>query len=132
MVSRSRQASRPALIAKWEPRLGVQVARFYVQRMRTRWGSCNPITASIRLNTDLAKKPQECLEYIVVHEMVHLLEPTHNDRFVALMDRYLPNWQHQHQMLNRLQSATRIRECESSTWANSTPLLRLVRREVVI
>jgi predicted metal-dependent hydrolase len=82
--------------------VGVQVARFYVQRMRTRWGSCNPITASIRLNTDLAKKPQECLEYIVVHEMVHLLEPTHNDRFVALMDRYLPNWQHQRQMLNRL------------------------------
>ncbi len=54
------------------------------------------------LNTDLAKKPQECLEYIVVHEMVHLLEPTHNDRFVALMDRYLPHWQHQRQMLNRL------------------------------
>ena len=92
----------PALIAKWEPLLGVQVARYYVQRMRTRWGSCNPVTASIRLNTDLAKKPQECLEYIVAHEMVHLLEPTHNDRFVALMDRYMPQWQERRQLLNRL------------------------------
>ena len=92
----------PALIAKWEPRLGVKVARFYVQRMRTRWGSCNPITTSIRLNTDLAKKPQECLEYIVVHEMMHLLEPTHNARFIALMDRYIPQWQERRQLLNRL------------------------------
>jgi predicted metal-dependent hydrolase len=92
----------PELIAKWEPLMGVRVARFFVQRMRTRWGSCNPTTASIRLNTDLAKKPRECLEYIVVHEMVHLLEPTHNARFVALMDRFIPSWQHHRQALNRL------------------------------
>jgi len=65
--------------------MGVKVERFFVQRMKTKWGSCNPRSTSIRLNTDLAKKPRECLEYIVVHEMAHLLEPTHNSRFVALM-----------------------------------------------
>lgn len=92
----------PALIAKWEPIFGVQAAQFQVRRMRTRWGSCNPRTASILLNTDLAKKPPECLEYIIVHELVHLLEPTHNARFIALMDRHLPSWQHHRQTLNRL------------------------------
>jgi predicted metal-dependent hydrolase len=92
----------PALIAKWEPQVGVKVTRFFVQRMKTCWGSCNPKACSIRLNTDLAKKPQGCLEYIVVHEMVHLLEPTHNARFVSLMDRFMPNWQTQRLVLNRL------------------------------
>jgi predicted metal-dependent hydrolase len=80
----------------------VKAERFFVQRMKTRWGSCNPATASIRLNTDLAKKPIQCLEYIVVHEMMHLLEPTHNARFIALMDRYMPQWQERRQLLNRL------------------------------
>jgi predicted metal-dependent hydrolase len=80
----------------------VKLEKFFVQRMRTRWGSCNPKTATIRVNTDLAKKPRQCLEYIVVHEMVHLLEPTHNAQFVALMDRTMPRWQHYRQMLNRL------------------------------
>ncbi|MBM3982339.1 MAG: M48 family metallopeptidase [Planctomycetes bacterium] len=92
----------PALAALWEPRMGVKVARFFVQRMKTRWGSCNPTTRSIRLNTDLAKKPRECLEYILVHEMCHLLEPTHNARFVALMDRFIPRWQYHRNVLNRL------------------------------
>jgi predicted metal-dependent hydrolase len=92
----------PALIEKWERHLGVKVERFYVQRMKTRWGSCRHDTGSIRLNTDLAKKPIECLEYILVHEMIHLLEPTHNQRFVDLMDRYLPNWRHQRAQLNNL------------------------------
>jgi len=92
----------PDLIAKWEPMMKVSVARFHVQRMRTRWGSCNPIARSIRLNTDLAKKPRECLEYIIVHEMLHLLEPTHNPRFVALMDRFMPRWHLLREMLNRL------------------------------
>ena len=82
----------PDLIAKWEPVLGVRVDRFFVQRMKTMWGSCNHKRRTIRLNTELAKKPAECLEYIVVHELVHLLEPTHNDRFVALMDRFMPQW----------------------------------------
>ena len=63
----------PDLIARGEPILGVQVKRVFVQKMKTKWGSCNPRSRSIRLNTDLAKKPRECLEYIVVHEMVHLL-----------------------------------------------------------
>ena len=92
----------PALVAKWEPLLGVSVGRVFVRRMKTRWGSCNPANRTIRLNTDLAKKPPECLEYIVVHEMVHLLEPTHNARFVALMDRFLPGWPHRRDALNRL------------------------------
>jgi len=92
----------PALIPKWERLMGVKVERFFVQRMKTKWGSCNPAARHIRLNTDLAKKPRECLEYIVVHEMVHLLEHTHNERFIALMDRYLPKWKSSRQLLNRL------------------------------
>ncbi len=90
------------LVAKWEPLMGVKVQKVFVQQMKTRWGSCNPASASIRLNTDLAKKPRECLEYIVVHEMVHLLEPTHNGRFVALMDRFMPKWKFYRDTLNRL------------------------------
>jgi len=92
----------PLLIAKWEPLMGVKVERFFVQRMKTKWGSCNHRARSIRLNTELAKKPPECLEYIVVHEMTHLLEPTHNDHFVALMDRFMPKWQFYRDQLNRL------------------------------
>jgi predicted metal-dependent hydrolase len=90
------------LIAKWEQIIGVQVERVFVQRMKTKWGSCSRQSTRIRLNTDLAKKPLECLEYIVVHEMVHILEPTHNARFMNLMDRLMPNWRFYRQMLNRL------------------------------
>ncbi|MGA2502488.1 MAG: SprT family zinc-dependent metalloprotease [Anaerolineales bacterium] len=100
-----REQLKPAvlpLIAKWEPQLDVHVSHFFVQLMKTRWGSCNPDTGSIRLNTELAKKPRECLEYIVVHEMVHLLEPTHNRRFVALIDQFMPNWQFVRDILNQL------------------------------
>lgn len=92
----------PDLIAKWEPLMGVKVERFYVQRMKTKWGSCNPTVNSIRLNTELAKKPLECLEYVVVHEMVHLLEPTHNKRFISLLDGFIPKWQFYREILNRL------------------------------
>ena len=92
----------PPLLARWQPLLGVEVERFFVQRMKTRWGSCNHRARTIRLNTELAKKPMECLEYIVVHELVHLLEPTHNARFVALMDRVMPEWRFHRQALNRL------------------------------
>lgn len=92
----------PALLAKLEPLLGVKATRVFVQRMKTKWGSCTPNSGYIRLNTDLAKKPPECLEYIVTHELVHMLEPTHNERFVALMDLYLPHWQHLRRQLNRL------------------------------
>lgn len=90
------------LIAKWEPLVGVKVERVFVQRMKTKWGSCNPTRRSIRLNTDLAKKPRECLEGIVVHEMVHMLEPTHNARFIALMDRLMPQWRVYREQLNQL------------------------------
>ena len=90
------------LIAKWEPILNVKVEKFFVQRMKTKWGSCSPRSGYIRLNTDLAKKPPECLEYIVVHEMAHLLEPTHNARFIALMHRFMPRWQFYRAELNRL------------------------------
>lgn len=92
----------PTLITKWEPRLGVTVSRFHVQRMKTKWGSCNPNGHTIRLNTELAKKPIECLEYIVVHEMVHLIEPSHNRLFVALMNEHFPKWNFYRDELNRL------------------------------
>jgi len=92
----------PSLLAKWEPLLRVKARRVFVQRMKTKWGSCTPDPGYIRLNTDLAKKPRECLEYIVVHELVHLIEPTHNGRFVALMEMYLPHWQHLRRQLNKL------------------------------
>jgi len=91
-----------SLIIKWEPIMGVKVERFFVQRMKTKWGSCNPEAKSIRLNTDLAKKPPECLEYIVVHEMTHLLEPSHNQRFISLMDEFLPKWRFYKEELNNL------------------------------
>lgn len=92
----------PPLIAKWEPLLGVKVERFFVRRMKTKWGSCNYKARNIRLNTELAKKPQECLEYVIIHEMAHLLEPTHNSRFVMLMDRFMPKWQFYRDKLNQL------------------------------
>jgi predicted metal-dependent hydrolase len=96
------RAAAVPLVAKWQRRIGVRTAGLFVQRMKTRWGGCNPVAGTIRLNTDLAKKPRECLEYILVHELAHLLEPTHNARFVALMDRHLPMWRSVRQTLNRL------------------------------
>ncbi len=92
----------PSVISKWELLMGVKVERFFVQQMKTKWGSCNPTAKSIRLNTDLAKKPRECLEYIVVHEMAHLLEATHNSRFNALMDQFMPKCQFYRDQLNQL------------------------------
>jgi len=90
------------LIAKWEPQLGVKAERVFVQRMKTRWGSCTPPRRSIRLNSELAKKPRECLEYVIVHELVHLLEPTHNQKFVSLMDKFMPQWRQHRDELNRI------------------------------
>lgn len=92
----------PHILKRWTRTIDVEVARFFVRSMKTKWGSCNAATGTIRLNTELAKKPRECLEYIVVHEMVHLLEPTHNAHFMALMDRFMPRWQVYRQELNRL------------------------------
>lgn len=99
---RQLRTAASALIAKWEPVLGVTVARLFVQRMKTKWGSCNHRAATIRLNTELARKPPESLEYIVVHEMAHLLEPTHGGRFIAVMDRVMPGWPHRRDHLNQL------------------------------
>lgn len=96
-----KQAITP-LLDKWEPVVGVKASKIYVRRMKTKWGSCNARRKSIRLNSELAKKPKESLEYIVVHELVHLLEPTHNKRFIALMDEFMPNWRHRRDVLNAL------------------------------
>lgn len=96
-----RNAVQP-LIDEWGPVIGVRVNCLFVQHMKTKWGSCNSRTRNIRINTELAKKPQECLEYIVVHEMVHLLEPRHNTRFISLMDQYIPKWQFIKEVLNQL------------------------------
>jgi predicted metal-dependent hydrolase len=92
----------PELIQRWTVVMGVSVDGFYIQQMKTKWGSCNHHAGTIRLNTELAKKPKDCLEYIVVHEMAHLLEPTHNYRFIATMDRFMPNWKLRREYLNQL------------------------------
>ena len=91
----------PGLIKKWEPLIGVSVARVSVRPMKTRWGSCSIKSRRIRINTELAKRPPECLEYIIVHEMVHLLEPSHNKRFAALMNGFMPDWKNYRTLLNR-------------------------------
>lgn len=92
----------PEIIRTWEPRLGVKVHGYYLQRMKTRWGSCNHLRGSIRLNTELVKKPQHLLEYVVVHEMAHLLAPTHDARFIAVLDAHLPRWREMRGELNAL------------------------------
>jgi len=92
----------PELLARWTPVLGVNAEHFFIQQMKTKWGSCNPRAGRVRLNTELAKKPKECLEYVLVHELVHLLEPTHNARFIALMDQFMPDWEVVRDRLNRL------------------------------
>lgn len=96
------KAAIPPLVAKWEKHLGVAVEDFGVRKMKTQWGSCSPETKTIRLNLELAKKPLECLEYVILHEMVHLLEPTHNSRFIALMDQFMPSWRFYQEQLNAL------------------------------
>lgn len=81
-----------ALIAKWEPLMGVKVAAWGVKKMKTRWGTCNTPARRIWLNLELAKKPPACLEFVLVHELIHFQERHHNDRFKSLMDRYVPTW----------------------------------------
>lgn len=92
----------PALIEKWEKRMNVKIGEFGIKKMKTRWGTCNCEAKRIWLNLELAKKPRECLEYIVVHEMVHLLERKHNDIFVAYMNQFFPKWRFYKDELNRL------------------------------
>lgn len=89
------------LIEKWEPKIGVAVAEYGIKAMKTKWGTCNPVARRIWLNLELAKKPIECIEYIVVHEMVHILVRKHDDDFIRLMDRHLPKWKFHREELNR-------------------------------
>ena len=91
----------PALLAKWEPRIGVRVGEVRIKKMKTCWGSCNQEAGRVWLNLELAKKQPSCLEYILVHEMVHLIERRHNERFRDLMDRHMPQWRMHRDALNR-------------------------------
>jgi predicted metal-dependent hydrolase len=95
------RAVLPDLVPKWAHLLGVEVRQVFVQTMKTRWGSCNPANQTIRLNTDLGKKPIHALEYVVVHELVHLLERHHSDAFSRHMDRVMPQWRAYREQLNR-------------------------------
>lgn len=102
----------PPLVKKWEGKLGVNVSAYFLQRMKTKWGSCNRRAGTIRLNTELVKKPIDLLEYVVAHEVVHLVEPSHSERFVALMNRHYPTWRDARAELNELPLAT-------ERWTNS-------------
>lgn len=95
----------PGLIREWQPTLGVQVAEWRIRRMKTRWGTCNIHDRRIWVNLALARKPRECLEYVLVHEMVHLLERLHNARFHAYMDRFMPDWRMRRDRLSAVPQA---------------------------
>jgi len=92
----------PKLMAKWQPELKVEASFVGIKRMKTKWGSCNTQTARIWINLELVKKPPECLEFIVVHELVHLHERKHNERFIGLMNLHLPNWREHRAKLNKM------------------------------
>ncbi len=92
----------PPLIQKWERKLKVSVSGYFLQRMKTKWGSCNHAAGNIRLNTELVKKPKDLLEYVIVHEMAHLIEPTHGDRFIAILEEHYPSWREARAELNEL------------------------------
>ncbi|MDD4399744.1 MAG: SprT family zinc-dependent metalloprotease [Dysgonamonadaceae bacterium] len=89
------------LIVKWQKKIGVQAKFWAIKRMKTRWGTCNHKRGRILINLELAKKPVACIEYVVVHELLHLIEKKHDDKFVALMTRYLPKWKSTKEELNR-------------------------------
>lgn len=92
----------PPLLDKWQSTLGVEVDDWGIKKMKTKWGSCNPASRRVWFNLELAKKPAPCLEYIVMHELAHLLERHHNDRFTALLDTHLPQWRQYREMLSAL------------------------------
>jgi len=94
----------PPLIAEWEPRIGVEVSDWGIRRMKTRWGTCNTRAKRVWLNLDLAKKPPACLEYVLVHEMLHLVERHHNDRFHQLMNDLFPHWRLRKEELDNILS----------------------------
>jgi hypothetical protein len=91
-----------SLIQKWESKLGVGVEQYFLQRMKTKWGSCNHTVGHIRLNTQLVTKPKDLLEYVIVHEMVHLIEPTHSERFLTILGKHYPTWRVARAELNEL------------------------------
>lgn len=92
----------PEIIEKWEQKIGVKVSHWQVKQMKTKWGTCNIEEKRIWINLELAKKPLHCLEYIIVHEMLHLIERHHNDRFLSLMEKFMPQWKFNKEELNRL------------------------------
>jgi len=98
----------PSLIQKWERKLDVKVNDYFLQRMKTKWGSCNHRDGHIRLNTELVKKPKDLLEYVIVHEMAHLIEPTHSDRFIAILEEHYPTWREARAELNELPLAAEV------------------------
>ncbi|MDR3173936.1 MAG: M48 family metallopeptidase [Treponema sp.] len=89
------------LVPLWAARIGVSVQRIYYRKMKSHWGSCNYTKKTIRLNTELAKRQPQCLEYVILHELVHILEPSHNRNFYRLMDKYLPSWKLIRKQMNR-------------------------------
>ena len=98
----------PPLIQRWERKLKVSVSGYFLQRMKTKWGSCNHAAGNIRLNTELAKKPKDLLEYVIVHEIAHLIEPTHSDRFIAILEEHYPSWREARAELNELPLAAEV------------------------
>lgn len=92
----------PSMIATWEKKIGVEVNEYGIKKMRTKWGTCNHNAKRIWLNLELARKPLECIEYIVVHELIHIIESSHNRRFIALLDDHMPKWKFFRDELNRL------------------------------
>ena len=91
-----------SLMTSWQKKLGVGVSTWGIKKMKTKWGACNAKARRVWLNLELVKSPRECIEYIVVHELVHLLVRRHDDRFFAAMDRHLPNWRSRRDLLNAL------------------------------
>jgi len=101
----------PPLIKKWEPKLNVKVTGYFLQRMKTRWGSCNHRAAHLRLNTELVKKPKDLLEYVIVHELVHLIEPVHSECFIAILQEHYPTWREARAELNELPLSAEVWSC---------------------
>ena len=91
----------PVLVAKWEKKMCLRANELRIKRLKTMWGSCNPTAKRIWFNLELAKKSELCVEYIIVHELAHLIERNHGDRFIKLMDRYMPQWRSIREELNK-------------------------------
>jgi len=90
------------LIKVWEKKFNVKVSKLFLQKMKTRWGSCNKVAGNIRLNTELVKKPKNLVEYVVIHELAHLIEAKHNNRFIKILNEHYPNWRDARSELNQL------------------------------